>query len=189
MKKPKGGASWSAFPPVAQGTHTFRVAVTTPSIAKIRTVASWKRQQYLKKAAHAAAAAAAANEAPTSAEGEEAGAAAAAASTPAPAAAATPASAAVTAAAVATAMREGAAQNLSLQAPLIGVVVPANKMLSVSNESIYKELQSIDSNFKIVKQEMNSLTTVRASLLWLLKKSTSLETVINASSIEQQQGP
>ena len=187
MKKPKGGASWSAFPPVAQGTHTFRVAVTTPSIAKIRTVASWKRQQYLKKAAHAAAAAAAANEAPTSAEGEEAG--AAAESTPAPAAAATPASAAVTAAAVATAMREGAAQNLSLQAPLIGVVVPANKMLSVSNESIYKELQSIDSNFKIVKQEMNSLTTVRASLLWLLKKSTSLETVINASSIEQQQGP
>jgi len=187
MKKPKGGASWSAFPPVAQGTHTFRVAVTTPSIAKIRTVASWKRQQYLKKAAHAAAAAAAASEAPTTAEGEEAG--AAAASTPAPAAAATPASAAVTAAAVATAMREGAAQNLSLQAPLIGVVVPANKMLSVSNESIYKELQSIDSNFKIVKQEMNSLTTVRASLLWLLKKSTSLETVINASSIEQQQGP
>jgi hypothetical protein len=152
--------------------------VTTPSIAKIRTVASYKRQQYLKKAAQATAVAAAAEaatapETTASAEGEEAG--------------GTPARAAVTAAAVASAIRDGAAQNLSLQAPLIGVVVPANKMLSVSNESIYKELQSIDSNFKIVKQEMNSLTTVRASLLWLLKKSTSLETVINASSIEQQQ--
>ena len=178
MKKRKVGASWSEFPPVAHGTHTFRVAVTTPSIAKIRTVASYKRQQYLKKAAQATAVAAAAEaatatETTASAEGEEAG--------------GTPARAAVTAAAVASAIRDGAAQNLSLQAPLIGVVVPANKMLSVSNESIYKELQSIDSNFKIIKQEMNSLTTVRASLLWLLKKSTSLETVINASSIEQQQ--
>jgi len=73
-------------------------------------------------------------------------------------------------------------QKLVLQAPSIGVVIPANKMQSVSDESIHRDLLGFDRNFKLLKTEMNSLTNVRMSLLWLLKKTTDLEMQINNSS-------
>jgi len=161
LRKNGAGGGGGAFPPLCAGGATFKVLIPNTPASKIKAVAAYKR---LKRAR---------------ALEEEEGAAAAAPGTEQEAAAA-------------AAVGEGSAgtpggtvdagQRLILQAPSIGVVVPANKMQTVSDESIHRDLQGFDRNFKLLKREMNALTNVRVSLLWLLKKTTELETQINSSA-------
>lgn len=146
-KKITCGARWSPFPPHCSGGSTFRVLVPTPTQGRIRSIARYKRSQYLaKRAAEAHEGASSSSCSGVSHESVE-------------------------------------TTRVVLQTPSIGIVVPANKMQSVSNENIQRELAGIDRNYLLIRREMNSLTSVRTSLLWLLKKSTQLETSINSAPI------
>ena len=136
----------ASFPQPCPGGASFTVPVPTPTAAKIKAVAHYKRQQLAKRA----------REAQEGGESLDEG-----------------------AGVGAGAVDGGDGQKLVLLAPSIGVVVPANKMHAVSDESIYRDLQGFDRNLKLLKREMNALTNVRVSLLWLLKKTTELETSIN----------
>lgn len=153
------GGGVGAFPPLCAGRATFKVLIPNTPASKIKAVAAYKR---LKRA--------------RSLEEEEGAAAAPGTEQEAAAAAVGEGSAGTPGGTV------DAGQRLILQAPSIGVVVPANKMQTVSDESIHRDLQGFDRNFKLLKREMNALTNVRVSLLWLLKKTTELETQINSSA-------
>ena len=155
-----GGGGGGAFPPLCGGGATFKVLIPNTPASKIKAVAAYKR---LKRA--------------RSLEEEEGAAVAPGTEQEAAAAAAVGDGSAGTPGGTVD-----AGQRLILQAPSIGVVVPANKMQTVSDESIHRDLQGFDRNFKLLKREMNALTNVRVSLLWLLKKTTELETQINSSA-------
>jgi len=148
VRKHAKGASSSPFPPTQNHGTTFSVLIPTPSLAKIKAVASYKRQQLAKKLARSAL-----GKEAEAGEWKSGG-----------------------GAFQSTLDSDG---GLILQAPSIGVVIPANKMQSVSDESIHRDLQGFDRNFFLLRREMNSLTSVRMSLLWLLKKTTELELQIN----------
>lgn len=158
-KKLSCGARWSSFPPHCSGGSTYRILIPTTPASKIRAIAKYKRAQYMKKMAASADATttvvnddkAGNNNGNQTSEG----------------------------AADSTSTSLHAETKVVLQTPSIGIVVPANKMQSVSDESIQRELAGIDRNYFLIRREMNSLTSVRTDLLWLLKKSTQLETSIN----------
>lgn len=147
VRKHTKGANSMPFPPTQNHGTTFTVLIPSPSLAKIKAVASYKRQQLAKKQAR-------------SLLGKEA-------------------EAGEWKSGVAIQSTLDSDGGLILQAPSIGVVIPANKMQSVSDESIHRDLQGFDRNFFLLRREMNSLTSVRMSLLWLLKKTTELELQIN----------
>ena len=153
-KKLTCGAKWSPFPPHCSGGSTYRVLIPTPSQSKIRSIARYKRSQIAVKRAQEAA---------SVHEGVGVG---------------------VSNSSVSQERNATVeATRVVLQTPSIGIVVPANKMQSVSNENIQRELAGIDRNYLLIRREMNSLTSVRTSLLWLLKKSTQLETSINSAPV------
>lgn len=177
-RKVKTGARWTPFPPHCSGGTSYRVLIPTTPASKIRAIAKYKRLSYLKKTMTQEKDEMIIRDAEnTIDEGSSAQNVTDRISIPCDAG-----NNSNTVSGNTPSSLDLASQKLTLQTPSIGTVIPANKMQSVSDESIHRELIGIDRNFMLVRKEMNSLVAVRMSLLWLLKKSTQLEIATNHSA-------
>jgi hypothetical protein len=77
---------------------------------------------------------------------------------------------------VAAAVVTGSVEDAIKSMPSPAANPESQSRLVTANNNIQRELESLQRNSALVRKEMQSLTQVQSSLLWLLKKATLFET-------------